>query len=257
MAKYTQILDVFLDRMTKEEIKKTCEKWLTDTSRESHRIVTVNPEFVMEATKNRQFRDVLNTAQLRIVDGIGLVFASLALYGWKRRLYRCTGVDLVWILAKYCSLNGKTMYFAGSLNGIATRAAQAIENRYPNVIAGAEMGLPPERTKENVVAYDTALCERINTACPDVLLIAFGAPTQDIWIADNLPKLSSVRIAVGVGGTFDYIAGVVVRAPSWLRILGLEWLYRLIRQPNRINRIITAVIRFPLAVVWRAFIRKT
>lgn len=255
MTKRLQILDVFLDRMTKEEIEKTCEKWLIDTPLESHRIVTVNPEFVMAAKKKCRFRDVLNTAQLRIADGIGLVFGSIVLYGWKERLSRCTGVDLVWMLAKLCAVNGKSIYLVGSIDGIAVRAAQAIENRYPNVISGAEVGLPSERAREEDATYSTSLCERINAAKPDVLVVAFGAPAQDIWISDNLHRLPSVRIAVGVGGTFDYLAGAVVRAPYVMRMMGLEWFFRLLCQPNRFNRIITAVIRFPLVVAYQKFFR--
>jgi N-acetylglucosaminyldiphosphoundecaprenol N-acetyl-beta-D-mannosaminyltransferase len=110
------------------------------------------------------------------------------------------------------------------------------------VIAGCYAGSPrPED--------EPAIHERILAAKPDILLVAYGAPAQELWIARNQPLLG-VPAAIGVGGTFDYLAGHVPRAPRWMRRLGLEWLFRLIRQPWRWRRIWTAVVSFPLAV-WR------
>ena len=249
------ILGIYPGRSSFIDIAEQCEQWLLSGAAIGHRIVTVNPEFLVEAQKNEQFRNVLATADIRIADGIGLVFASFFLYGWNNRLHRCTGVDFTWKLAEMCHSHKKTMYLVGGRDGIAVRTAHTIEKKFPGIIAGAEVGLQSGRDIDTDEAQSLAVCERIRAAQPDILLVALGAPRQDLWIAEYLSILPSVRIAIGVGGTFDYLAGVVPRAPSVVRKLGLEWFYRLICQPHRLNRIITATIRFPFAVVRQKYIK--
>lgn len=216
-----------------------------------HQIVTVNPEFVMEAQKNPKFRNVLNGASLALADGVGLVLASVFLCGWKHRLLRITGVECVVMLARLCVRTGNHIYLLGAGPGVAERFADVLRRRYPNLhIAGAEEGIKKsESGNVNQESLDKEICQRITDAKTDVLLVAFGAPKQDLWIARNADRLSGVRIAVGVGGAFDYLADMVPRAPAWMRSIGLEWLCRLFSQPQRIGRIVTAVIRFPLAVL--------
>ena len=249
------ILGINFERYSAEEYVKQCEQWLLDTDAIGHRIATVNPEFLVEVQKNERFRNVLAAADIRIADGIGLVFASFFLYGWNNRPHRCTGVDFTWKLAELCAKHKKTLYLVGARDGIAVRAAHTIEKKFPGIIAGAEVGLQSGRDIDTDEAQSLAVCERIRAAQPDILLVAFGAPRQDLWIAEHLSILPSVRIAIGAGGTFDYLAGVVPRAPSVVRKLGLEWFYRLICQPHRLNRIITATIRFPFAVVRQKYIK--
>lgn len=250
--KTVHILGINLDRGTFGEIIGQCEKWLTDSAVHGHQIVTVNPEFIMEAQKNEGFRHVLNTVDFRITDGVGLVMGSLLLYGLRNRLHRCTGVDMTWQLVKLCFKYKKKIYLVGALDGIAkgiaVRAATVIEKKFPGVIVGAEDALSRSGSVESSI-QDTALCERINIAKPDILLVAIGAPRQDVWIADHIGTLPSIRIALGIGGTLDYIAGVIPRAPRWVRKLGFEWFYRLVHQPHRWNRIVTATIRYPVALI--------
>lgn len=245
------ILGVFVEQIGVKEIHERCARWLLGQDGGSlHQVVTVNPEFVMEAHENSQFRDILNRADLSLADGIGLFFASWFLCGWRNRLFRMTGVDFTLLLAELCAQNGSRLYLLGAAPGVAQAATAVLQKRYPAlVIAGAEIGIPKIVPKTSDV-LDKELCEKICSVRPDVLLVAFGAPRQDLWISQNAHRLSGVRIAVGVGGTFDYLAGVVPYAPKWARSIGFEWLFRLFTQPQRFQRITTAVIRFPLAVLF-------
>lgn len=208
---------------------------------ETHQVVTVNPEFVMTAQQDAAFKAVLNEAALAVPDGVGLRLAA--------RLTRQTlrghvpGVELCERIAAGSARHGWRLYLLGAAPGVAEEAAAALGRRFAGVvIAGCFAGSPRPADEPEIRA-------RLQAARPDVLLVAYGAPAQDLWIARNQPQLS-IPVAIGVGGTFDYLSGRVPRAPRWLRRLGLEWLFRLIRQPWRWRRIWTAVVRFPLAV-WR------
>ena len=109
-------------------------------------------------------------------------------------------------------------------------------------IAGTFSGSPRDEDAEEIIG-------KIREAKPHLLLAAFGAPEQDLWISEHLKKLPSVRVAMGVGGTFDFLAGKRRRAPKWMRSIGLEWFYRLLREPKRIKRIFNAVVVFPMLVL--------
>ncbi|MBI4252950.1 WecB/TagA/CpsF family glycosyltransferase [Candidatus Uhrbacteria bacterium] len=249
-----EIIGVRIDRLRSADIRERCAEWLLQKERRRlHQVVTVNPEFIMEAQRNSEFRKALNAAALSLADGIGLFFASWILYGWRSRLFRVTGVDFTWMLAELCAQNGSRVYLLGAGDGLAHAAAAVLQRRYPTlVIAGAEMGIPKVVAKTSDL-LDKELCEKICSARPDVLLVAFGAPRQDLWIAHNASRMDGIAIAVGVGGTFDYLAGAVPYAPKWVRSIGFEWTYRLMTQPYRWRRIITAVIRFPIAVLRSKF----
>ncbi len=242
------ILGVRVRKTSVTEVTRICQEWLNGNSSDTHQIVTVNPEFVMEARRNREFLHILNSSDLAIADGIGLFFASWLLYGWKKRLHRITGVDLTWILAELCCKNSKKIYLLGARDGVAAKAAEKMVVKFPGLqVVGAEEGIPYICTQGSELFY-SEICTRITLSGADVLLVAFGAPKQDEWIANHAHLLPHVRIAVGVGGTFDYIAGVVPYAPQWIRNIGFEWTYRLMTQPHRWRRIVTAVIAFPVAV---------
>ncbi len=126
---------------------------------------------------------------------------------------------------------------------MADATATVLRQRFPGVVLGGTYAGSPRPEDEATIQ---AL---IAAAQPDVLLVAYGAPAQDLWIARNQPALR-VPVAIGVGGSFDYLSGRVLRAPRWIRQLGLEWLFRLLRQPRRWKRIWTAVVIFPMAVLW-------
>jgi N-acetylglucosaminyldiphosphoundecaprenol N-acetyl-beta-D-mannosaminyltransferase len=190
-------------------------------------VVTVNPEFLVQARSDPHFAACLRGAALALADGVGLLLAARFL--GRPLPGRVTGVDLTEDLAALCARHGYRMYLLGAGAGVAEAAARVLTERYPGlVIAGCFAGSPsPE--------HDADLVARVCGARPDVLLVAYGAPAQDLWIARNLAAIGA-PIAVGVGGTFDYLSGRVPRAPAAVRAVGLEWLYRLIRQPWRWRR---------------------
>lgn len=248
MEKPMTILGVELDRGTSRDVINQCAQWLKECPMRSRHIVTVNPEFIMEARRDTAFRTALNSADLRVTDGIGLVFGGIFLYGWHNHLHRTTGVDLAWKLAELASHLNKRVYLIGARKGVAVRAARVFKERFPNCIIIADEGVPDDGSTHADREYEQ-LVEPIARVQPDILLVAFGSPRQDLWIARNLHRLPSVRIAMGVGGALDYIAGVVARAPQWICKLGFEWLYRLVNQPHRFSRIVTAVIKYPYAII--------
>ena len=262
MNKQISILGVRVDCVSPVQTEKQCAEWLSG-SKSFHQIVTVNPEFVMEAQHNKEFRDVIHASAFSTADGIGLLLAALYLHG--TRLYRLTGVDLTMNLAALCARLGKSIYFLGAEEGIAQKAVNKLKELYPDLmIAGAEEGIEiGYRVKgagyskdEFDTVRDQQICKRISDSRADVLLVAFGAPKQDARIPRHVKDLPTVSIAVGVGGTFDYLSGIAPRAPRWMRVIGLEWIFRLMTQPYRWRRIIIATVRFPLAVFFSKFHRQ-
>jgi len=232
------ILGVRVDAVTFDQALRRIEAFIADGR--PHQLVTVNPEFVMTAQSDAEFRDIINRSALALPDGVGVWWAS-------RRLgrplpERIPGVDLVERLAALAAERGYRLYLLGAMPGVARRAAEVLRARYPGlVIAGTYAGSPRVEDEADIVA-------RVRAARPDVLLVAYGAPAQDRWIARNLDRLG-VPVCIGVGGSFDYIAGVHPRAPRWLRQLGLEWLHRLVTQPWRWRRML-ALPRFAWRVLW-------
>lgn len=245
------ILSVSVNAVDDTQFRAKALEWLSapiSPSLGGRQVVTVNPEFIMEAQGNTRFRDVLNAASCALADGVGLLLASRILYG-KNVFTRMTGVHTTVGLCELASQVGASIYLVGGKEGVAKKTAAVLQQKYPAlVVVGAEVGIPLKGTRTSI-EYTDELLSRINTAQPAILFLAFGAPKQELWIADNLSKMPSVKIAMGVGGTFDYLSGEVPYAPHWIRTVGLEWLYRLFKEPRRANRIITATVRFPLAVI--------
>lgn len=204
-----------------------------------HHVVTVNPEFIMLARRDRAFRDILNRASLSLPDGHGVVWASRL--GGTPLPERVTGVDTVERLAATASRLGLRLFLLGAAPGVAEVTAHRLRHRNPGlIVCGTHAGSPHPEDEEDI-------CRRIRNASPHVLLVAYGAPGQDLWIARNLRRLN-VPVSMGVGGTFDFIAGKAARAPLWMRRSGLEWLHRLCMQPRRWRRM-TALPRFAWAVL--------
>ncbi|GIW62044.1 MAG: acetylglucosaminyldiphosphoundecaprenol acetyl-beta-D-mannosaminyltransferase [Patescibacteria group bacterium] len=182
-------------------------------------IVTPNPEIVMYALSHPIYKRIINEADLALCDGIGLFLAGSIL--GKPFRERITGVDFMDKLCAKASENAVTVGFLGGRHGVAEKTAECLRKKYPGLIikfSGEEWDVKTF-PKEGV----------------DILFVAFGFPKQEEWIAKYLPMLP-IKVAMGVGGAFDYLSGRVKRAPFFIRSLGLEWLYRLIHQPWRIKR---------------------
>jgi N-acetylglucosaminyldiphosphoundecaprenol N-acetyl-beta-D-mannosaminyltransferase len=196
----------------------------------------------MEARRNPSFRAVLQAADLNTPDGFGILLAARWLGTPLRG--RVTGVELTLGLAQLAAMRGYRIFLLGAAPGVAEAAAAALVKRWPTLcIAGCYSGSPaPE--------HDEQQRQIIALAHPHILLVAYGHPRQELWIARNQPFLQ-VPLAIGVGGTFDYLAGKVPRAPRFIRQLGLEWVFRLVMQPTRWRRIIDAVPLFLFTVLWQ------
>lgn len=241
MAQMAKILDIKIDELNFRKVMRKITDFCVGKS--LRQIVTVNPEFIVAAQYDEEFKKILNSADLSVPDGFGLKIGA-----WISRQKigeRITGIDLTWEICKLAAERGFSVFFLGGKEEVAKKTSQIIKKLYPKLkIAGALSG-----------QNDGATIKKVLGAKSDILFVAFGAPKQDKFIyrlksSSLISHHSSLRLAVGVGGTFDYIAGILPRAPKWMRSLGLEWLYRLIHQPKRLGRIFTAVIKFPILVLW-------
>lgn len=236
------ILGVKIDNLTKEEVLGKIYDFLS--SNNHHQIVTVNPEFIMAAQHDEEFKAILNKADLSVADGVGIKFAAKR-FGQKLEA-RITGVDLIFEIANIAEQQNKSVYFLGAKHNIAEITALKLLEKHPKLkIAGYESGYRHWWRKFS----NEKLIELIRRSKTDILFVAFHFPRQDKWVYYNLPKMPSVKLAMGVGGSFDYISGNIKRAPKWMRDLGLEWLYRLVREPWRLPRIVTATVKFSWAVL--------
>lgn len=252
-AKEDEILEYIL-----QSLKKTAEKYY---------IVTPNPEILVYANKRPEFRKVLNNARLALCDGIGVFWAGKLL--GKSIKQRVTGVDLLANLCKAASNQPITVGFLGGGEKIAERAAECLTKKYPGLKVGftgskwpkngfalrspRQFGdLPTQRPNVSLVHSQAsqsfneasvvliqdsphAEAPRATPRSIDILFVAFGFPKQEEWMAKNIGKVP-VRVMLGVGGAFDYISGNVKRAQLLIRLIGLEWLFRLLVQPWRIKR---------------------
>ncbi len=238
------ILGARVDDVTWDETLTCIDSFLR--SGEPHQIMTPNPEFVMRARHDEAFRDLLNRVDLAPADGIGLKWAARLLGDRIRELV--PGSDLVPRLAGRGARRQQRWFLLGAADGVAEKAGAVLQARYPGlVIAGCYAGSPrPE--------HDDEICHLSEAAKPiDILLVAYGAPGQDLWIARNQPRLH-IPVAIGVGGTFNFIAGRSRRAPRIVRQLNLIWLFRLITEPWRWRRQL-GLIRFAGLVVRDAALR--
>lgn len=220
------ILGVRVDDVTYAESVALVERFIREAG--PHAIVTPNPEIVMLARRRRALREVLSRAALAIPDGIGLLWAARWLGQPLREHVR--GTDLVLRLAERSVGLGWRWYLLGAPQGVAAAAAANLRRLYPGLcVVGAAPGSPCPADDEDVRSLVAA-------AGPiDLILVAYGAPAQELWLDRNLGSLH-IPVGVGVGGVLDYLARRVPRAPRWMRELELEFLYRLLVQPWRWRR---------------------
>lgn len=199
-------------------------------------IVTVNPEMLM--LRDPRFLEVLASAELRLPDGMGVVWASRLL----RRgvLQRLPGIEVAEAIMAWGSERGWGFYFLGAREGVVQQAVQAMQHRYPSLkVCGCHHGYFTD---------DTEVVEDIKRTAPEVLFVGMGVPKQELWIA-RYREVLPVRVFMGVGGSFDVWAGRLPRAPLFFRSLGLEWLWRLFLEPRRIRRVVPAFFRFGLRLL--------
>ena len=191
-----------------------------------HLVATVNPEFVMRAQRDHEFARVLGSAELCLPDGVGVVWAARRLGCALRE--QVAGVDLVPPVADMCARRGFKLFLLGAAPGVAAALAEKLRSGHATLDVSSHSGSPDPSQDEETLKL-------IHEHGGQVLLVAYGAPAQELWI-DRMRDRLEVPVAVGVGGAFDYLTGRVPRAPEWIRRAGLEWLHRLVRQPWRIRR---------------------
>jgi N-acetylglucosaminyldiphosphoundecaprenol N-acetyl-beta-D-mannosaminyltransferase len=201
-------------------------------------VVTLNGALLVQAAQDPDLRDLVNNAGLVTADGVGVVLAGRML--GVRLPGRVAGIDVVTALAAAAAEAGHRLFLLGGAPGVADAAATELGRRHPGLlIAGTHHGFFAAEDEAHVLAA-------IRDARPDVLLVALGAPRQERWMRQWGAALG-VPVALGVGGSFDVIAGRIARAPEWMRRAGLEWLYRAVREPRR-----WAVVRTIPPLFWLA-----
>lgn len=227
MANRYTFLDVRVDNITMDEtVQKVAQAIKAE---KSLNIVTVNPELVMAATKHDEFKDVITNSDIVTPDGVGLVIMG-TLTG-RRLKQRVTGVDLCDRLAGEAAKHSWSIYLLGAKPGVAEQAGKNLVAKYPKLnIAGTNSGDPDDASAQDILMD-------ITTVEPDILLVAYGSPTQELWIKKYRDDLAGI-ITIGVGGSFDFIAGSAKRAPKAVQNVGLEWLWRLAMQPKRFKRML-------------------
>lgn len=227
MRDSVEIVGINIDNVTFEEAEDRLLDFLQQD--ETKMIFTPNSELLVDAVKDTGFAQVLNNGDLVIPDGIGVVIAS-KFYGSPLK-ERVTGCDLMGSLIGIAYSEKKSIYFLGGKEGVAEEASQKLNDKYPGIkIAGFHHGYFDEKEEAKII-------DEIIEKKPDIIFVALSAPRQEKWIYNNRHKLG-VKIAMGVGGSLDVYAGRVKRAPEFYQKTGLEWLYRLMKEPKRFFRML-------------------
>lgn len=227
MRDIIKILGVEIDNITKEEAVLRTKELIENSNKSCSLIVAPNTEFIMRAQKDEEFFNVLNAAELATPDSVGVMLGGKLQK--KKFKARIPGQMYFRSVIEYGSEAGWTFYLLGGKGDVPKLAAENVQKMFPKVkIVGYHEGYFEKDSEEKVI-------EEINNLQPNVLFVAMGAPIQEKWIYNNKNKLK-VDVATGQGGTFDYEAGNIKRAPRIIQKLGIEWLWRLILQPTRIKR---------------------
>lgn len=235
---YWKIFDISLFGKGMGEVLKIVDDWIRSEAKNKW-IATVNPEFVMKAVENDDFRALLEETDLNVVDGVGLLWAREVMNGknWlksaievmmgKHRENLVSGADLMPELCKLAGKNGYKVFFLGGFGDRAERTAKHFKSQLSNLKCQFSEG-EPEIANSEVV-------KKINSFKPDILFVAYGMKKQEEWIKNNRDKVD-FGVAIGVGRSFDYYSGDLKRAPKMVRKMGMEWLYSLVKEPKRWKR---------------------
>lgn len=246
-----EILGVKIDNVNRQEAVGTAKGFLVNGRQ--NLIFTPNPEMIVDAQNDAYFKKVLNFGDLNISDGFGVSLISLGY------INRIPGVDFLIDICAIAEYNNKSVFLLGSgSKDVLKAASENLTKKFPKLkIVGFHPGpkidfvtiedevkIVPEQNNNDQAIHEIIM------AAPDILLVAFGHNKQEKWIYENIKDFPTVKIAMGVGGAFDFLAGFnyegkkVRRAPCFMRKIGLEWLYRVITQPYRIKRILKATLYF-------------
>lgn len=238
------VLGILVDSLTMEEAVARCGSFIHQEG--NHLVATANAEMIMMAQQDKELSSILANADLVVPDGAGVVWAARQQgYSMPERV---AGFDLAQRLLLLSAEKGYTVFMFGGAPGIAEQARVTAQRLYPKLrIVGVRDGYFSATEESDIIA-------EIHSARPEILLVALGVPKQEKWIMRHKDTLN-IPLSIGVGGTFDVMAGTVTRAPLWMQRANLEWFYRLISQPSRALRML-ALPRFVLQVLRAKSIRQ-
>lgn len=241
--KSINILGVNIDNISKQNLLSRIEKDLEENNFKF--LTTLNPEIILRAQKDEEYFYILNKADYSIPDGIGLKFAGIAL---GKNIKRITGADLSRDILKIAQNKSKKILIVNWKKGLSSKKdiEKMLSAKFPKL---KYMIIDGPRGRDE---WQNIINKKINDFAPDILFCLFGAPLQEKFIYHNAGKVNSIKLALGVGGAFDFLTKKIKRAPCIFRKLGLEWLWRLLKQPKRTKRIYNAVIKFTYKFLcWR------
>lgn len=210
----------------------------------SGQVITINPEMINNARKNSDFADIINSAELVIPDGIGVEIGLKILGNSVRRI---AGIEFAHKMLEVCAKEGKSVAFVGAKPEIIEKAAENIKNEFENINI--------VYVQDGYFKDDVRVMNDLKILQPRLILCALGSPKQEEFIAKSKTMLPD-SLFIGVGGSFDVWSGVVQRAPEIYQKLGLEWLYRTVKEPQRFKRIFPTLPLFVLNVLREKFIPK-
>jgi len=262
------ILGIKIDNLSRKDILDKIQFFLQEENPRTisdekiygkfHQIATVNPEFILQAQKDDEFRKILNGCDLSVADGVGIWFAFLRFGKYLKS--RMAGIDLMIEILNLANKNKLSIFLVSHIDALSSweESREAILKIYPDLeISGANLdchsGLEPESSHKTQI-LDASLyqydCTSISSC--KIVFCNFGAPNQEKFI-HSLKSLenSKIKLAMGVGGSFDFLTGRIKRAPRCIRKIGLEWLWRFLQEPRyRAKRIFRAIIIFPIRVLF-------
>lgn len=245
----TKIMGTRIDKVNKKEVVDIINKFLQT---KQHHLVTPNAEFILQARQNKKFQQILNSADLSVVDGSGPMIAS---WFTKTKLAEIIpGSDLVIEILKIAATRKLRVALVNWEDSLSRpeEIISSVRKKFGQ-FAFAVFTVKREQLNENGRLFND-----LSEFRPQILFTGLGSPQQDLWIESNLKKLPTVSLALGIGGSFDFISGKRQRAPRWLRRCGLEWLFRLFSRPRggqyhhrgRVRKIFRSVIVFPLVFIF-------
>jgi len=268
---HLDLLEIPINPIKRNDIVDICKAWLSDSGK--HYIVTANAEILIMTIFDENYKKVIKEADLITADGMGvrwasafskkvneeaknyldifkLFFKTLALIVWKPNLVdssvpeRVSGSDIIWDVALAACKENVKVFLLGGMNQTAIKAAKKIKEVIPEVDIHAYV--PDHFASLDPSSELNSELERIK---PEVVFVGYGSPKQELWISKNIKRYPFIKLAMGVGGTFDFIAGNVSRAPLKFQNHGLEWLWRLTHRPSRFFRALKATFVFPAVLL--------
>lgn len=241
-----KLFQVGIDQINNQEAAQRIEEFVI--SKKPHLVVTPDTLAILRARKDPEYQAILKSADLVTPDGAGILWATITLNC--PLVERVTGIDIIYNVCQLTAKKGYSLYLLGASPGIAKKAAENLIKEYPGIkIVGTHHGYFNSLDSEGAIINDKSngnkidnkeekeIIREIEEKRPDILLVGMGVPKQEKWITKNLSRLN-VPVCMGVGGSFDVLSGKISRAPLWMQKHGMEWIYRLIREPKRVFRII-------------------